>query len=201
MSSKLSSPLGTIRFSEPRAYQEKNGKQQPVQVAYRVQNNIYGFNVAGHDPALPLVIDPCLSYSTYLGGAGEDGAFAVAADDAGNAYVAGYTLSDDFPTLDGYEESIAGNYDGFVTKYRSDGQIEYSTYLGGELDDLIYAIAVDPDGNAFVTGETGSKRFPVSNYYDRKIGGNQDAFVAKIGYSEANGAAWPIPLTWEGRGS
>jgi hypothetical protein len=142
---EVTSPLGTIRFSEPRAYQEKNNKHMPVKVAYRVQDNAYGFQVAGYDPHLPLVIDPCLSYATYLGGTGDDGAFAVASDNAGNAYVAGFTLSDDFPRLLDNPDLIGGNYDGFVTKFAPDGVPIYSTYLGGELDDIIYAIAVDQD--------------------------------------------------------
>ncbi len=177
---EINSPQGAIRFSKPLAYQEKNGQRQPVQVAYLVQDNAYGFKVTGHDPDLPLVIDPCLSYATYLGGAGEDGAFAVAADAGGNAYVAGFTLSADFPFLAGDQQDIAGNYDGFVTKFDRYGEMIYSTYLGGELDDLIYAIAVDAEGSAYVTGETGSKRFPVRSYYDRKIGGNSDLFVTKF---------------------
>jgi hypothetical protein len=196
---EIKSLQGAIRFSEPRAYQEKDGRRKPVQVAYRVDDNAYGFIVTGHDPALPLVIDPCLSYSTYLGGAGEDGAYAVAADGAGNAYVAGYTLSEDFPPSTD-DPVIADNYDGFVTKFGLDGQIEYSTYLGGELDDLIYAIAVDRAGNAYVTGETASKRFPTEpvQTYDAKIGGNQDAFVAKI---SADGASLDYSTYLGGGGS
>ena len=79
-------------------------------------------------------------------------------NDDDNAYVAGFTLSTDFPTPEGVYESNAGNYDGFITKLNPDGTIVWSTYLGGELDDAIYAIAVDSTGSAYVTGETGSKK-------------------------------------------
>ncbi len=189
-------PRGAIRFSEPRAYQEKNGKKQFVRVAYKLEEETYGFNVAGHDPALPLIIDPCLSFSTYLGGEDEDSAFAVAVDGSGNAYVGGFTLSTNFlPTPEGVYESNAGNYDGFITKLNSDGEIAWSTYLGGELDDAIYAIAVDSQGNAYVTGETGSKKFPTApaKPYDAKIGGNSDLFVAKID-SEGTGLIYSTYL-------
>jgi hypothetical protein len=192
---EINLPHGAIRFSQPRAYQENNGQKQPVQVAYRVQDNTYGFSISGHNPTLPLIIDPCLSYATYLGGAGEDGAFSVAVDPAGNAYVAGATLSVDFPTVDGIQNTIVGNYDGFVTMFDPDDEMVYSTYLGGELDDIIYAIAVDQYGSAYVTGETKSKSFPTepSKPYDAKIGGNSDAFVAKISYDDTAGTSLNIP--------
>ncbi len=123
------------------AYQEKNGETKDVQVAYLVNGDTYGFKLGDYDPALPLVIDPCLSYSTFFGGANEDMAFSMAVDSIGNAYIAGYTNSDDFPSSNEY----AGDFDAFVIKIdptKDPGeQIVYSTFFGGDLYDAIYDIA------------------------------------------------------------
>lgn len=182
-----------VRFSTPYAYQVKEGKRENIQVAYFLGEKTYGFRLGPHDPSLPVVIDPCLSFWTYLGGAQEDIAFALTVDGAGNAYLAGKTFSLDFSIVHPYQNLKAGDYDGFVTKLTrgvdSNGEffaIDYSTYLGGELGDAIYGIAVDAYGAVYVTGETGSKGFPItSNAFDNKIGGNTDAFLAKL---SANGS-------------
>ena len=96
-----------------------------------------GFQVAAYDRNRPLVIDPTLSYSTYLGGSGDDYGFSIAVDSSGYAYVAGHTASTDFPTTSGaYQTSNKGGssgYDLFVTKLATDGKsLIYSTYLGGQ---------------------------------------------------------------------
>src|SRR5439155_15478161 len=129
--------------------------------------NRVGFEVGAYDKTLPLVIDPVLGYSTYLGGSGEDAAMALAVDGSGNAYVAGYTASTDFPTTEppnGWDTTHnGGNYDAFLSKIGPDGStIIYSTYLGGSGDgvagnDGALGIAVDASGNAYVTGLTCSQ--------------------------------------------
>jgi len=123
-----------------------------------------------------------LSYSTYLGGAGDDGGWGIAVDPSGSAYVAGYTFSTDFPTQTPYQGSYKGNVDGFVTKLSPDGaSLSYSTYIGGSSgDDGLWAIAVDTSGNAYVTGNTTSADLPTPNAYQDTLGGGWDAYVAKI---------------------
>src|SRR3989454_4023203 len=104
-------------------------------------------------------------YSTFLGGSNHDRGFAIAIDAAGDAYVAGYTNSSDFPTTPGaLRTSFAGGgMEGFVTKLNPAGNaLLYSTFLGGTADDRIYAIALDANGEAFVTGRTKSPDFPVT---------------------------------------
>jgi hypothetical protein len=127
-----------------------------------------------------------LVYSTYLGGSGQDEAFGIAADSAGNAYVTGYTRSTNFPTANAIQGTLRGGEDAFVTKLSTGGSaFVYSTYLGGSgsVEDEGVGIAADSAGNTYVTGVTGATDFPVVNaiqpYLDN-ISGVGDAFVTKI---------------------
>jgi uncharacterized protein (TIGR03437 family) len=108
-----------------------------------------------------------IGYSTYLGGNVGDIAFAIAVDSGGNAYVAGYTSSTNFPTAHAYQGSLrnsSSQTNAFVTKFNSAGSaLVYSTYLGGNYTDYATGIALDTSGNAYVTGQTASTNFPVSN--------------------------------------
>ena len=132
-----------------------------------------------------------LVYSTYLGGSSLDVAFGIAVDSAGNAYVTGRTRSSDFPTENPLQADFGGgsefNNDAFVTKLDATGSaLVYSTYLGGTPsedgagDDLGIDIAVDPDGNAYVTGFTTATDFPTVNPLQPTSGSFQDAFVTKF---------------------
>jgi len=138
------------------------------------------------------VIDPVLSYSTYLGGSGNDAGYGVAVDGAGNAYVTGNTTSTNFPTVSALQGTnhggVFGSLDAFVSKLNAAGTaLVYNTYLGGTGDDYGFGIAVDPTGNAYVTGRTTSTNFPTTaNAYQTTNHGNNDAFVSKL---SATGAA------------
>ncbi len=127
-----------------------------------------------------------LVYSTYLGGSGQDIAFAIAVDSSGNAFVAGYTTSTNFPTLHPAQPSCGDPDcslgDAFVTKFDSAGSLVYSTYLGGSGKDQAYGIAVDSTDAAYVTGATASTTdFPLLNPLQPVYGGGTaDAFVTKI---------------------
>ncbi len=125
--------------------------------------NRVGFEVAAYDSSKTLVIDPALSYSTYLGGTGTDGAFGVAIDASGNAYVTGFPSSTNFPTKNPYQKANAGGIDTFVTKLNKTGNaLVYSTYLGGSSTEYPFGIAVDSTGAAYEVGNTGSANFPVT---------------------------------------
>jgi hypothetical protein len=123
-----------------------------------------------------------LLYSTYLGGSQDDAATSLAADPAGNVYVTGATLSSDFRTANASQRVHGGGiFDGFVAKLNPTGsQLVYSTYLGGGSADRCMRIAVDSSGNAYVTGDTRSTNFPVTNAAQRNPGGSSDAFIAKL---------------------
>ncbi|HEV2494752.1 MAG TPA: choice-of-anchor D domain-containing protein [Terriglobia bacterium] len=149
-----------------------------------------GFQVGAYDHTQRLIIDPVLTYSTYLGGSGYDSGSAIAVDSTGAVYVTGFTMSDNFPvtagaydTACGTSGSCNGGYsDVFVTKLSPGGSsLVYSTYLGGSKDDLGKAIAVDSSGSAYVAGQTFSSDFPVvSGAVQGSYGGTGDAFVAKL---------------------
>ena len=125
-----------------------------------------------------------LLYSTYLGGANYDIANGIAVDSFGNAYVAGYTNSTNFPTANAIQSTTGGGYDAFVAKINTSGTtLLYSTYLGGGSSDSANAIAVDSSGNAYVAGNTSSTNFPTVNAIQSTAGGSYDAFIAKINAS------------------
>jgi hypothetical protein len=108
-----------------------------------------------------------LVYSTLLGGTGGDGGSAIAVDGAGDAYVGGFARSWNFPVTSGAfqtaNSAYAGDEDGFVAKLNPSGTaLEYSTFLGGSYTQQVQAIAVNAQGNAYVTGQTQSSDFPVT---------------------------------------
>jgi hypothetical protein len=126
--------------------------------------------------------------ASYLGGGTADRVLAVAADVAGNTYVAGLTQSVDFPTLNAVQPAKAGATDAFVAKINASGTaLVWSTYLGGSGIDAALGIARDAAGNVYVTGYTASADFPVTPNAPQPAfgGGVYDAFVAKL---DPNGA-------------
>lgn len=167
---------GLFALRKPRAYQRGGGGRRPVACRYAMLGpNEVGFAASGYDPTQPLVIDPVLSYSTYLGG-GNSTAVRVALDSQGNAYVAGATSSSTYPATSGaVAPPAAGPFnDVLVTKFNSQGAIVYSTHVGGSHDDIGLGIAVDALGQAHVTGVTGSPDFPgITKPYQ----GKDDAFA------------------------
>lgn len=143
-----------------------------------------GFQIGEYDSTRPLVIDPVLSYSTYLGGGDDDLGTALALDSTGHLYVTGITRSVDFPLANPYQASNPGYYSVFIAKLNPAGSaLVYSTYLGGSGFDSGLDLDVDSFGNAYVTGETDSTNFPTVNpLQPSNAGGSQpyDAFVAKL---------------------
>ena len=187
---RLRTPAGDLQQHRPSIYQERDGKREAVSGKYVLTASAagipeVGFAVGPHDPSCPLVIDPVLSYSTYLGGSGTDRAAAVAVDAGGNAYVAGYTNSSDFPTAPGAFQSGPGGTgargDVFVAKLDTSGSTLLSaTYVGGGGSEEPRGIALDGDGNAYVTGQTDSNNFPTANALYAAIRGDVDAFLFKL---------------------
>jgi hypothetical protein len=197
-----------VHFHKPVIYQplaghlagtRDDGLRKPVKGSYMLTaSHQVRFALGPYDRNQPLVIDPVLSYSTYLGGSGlqncgdssgcGDQALGIAVDSNGNAYVTGFTQSSDFPTTTGaYQTSLAtgGTQNAFVTKLSVDGSsLVYSTYLGGSADDWGWSIAVDSNFNAYVAGSTTSTNFPVLHSLTGQGSiaspGSPDAFVAKL---------------------
>ena len=184
---------GKVTFRRPVAYQ--NSQLDPARKHYLLASyvlkghNRVGFEVPDYDPHNPLVIDPVLNYSTYLGGNGGDTGNAIALDSLNDAFVTGSTTSTNFPTsgtsatAPPYQKSYGGDTDAFVTMLRYDGEaVIYSTYLGGNNYDAGNGIAVDSSGDAYIVGSTSSSNFPTtpSNVFQPTFGGNSDAFVSKL---------------------
>jgi hypothetical protein len=188
--------LGDVRWHKPVAYQESDGGRQSIACDYEPKGpNRIGFRLAAYDRAKPLVIDPELVFSTYLGGnnvANADFANGVAVDDSGNVYVTGQTGSTNFPTKDAYQSTVdfnagtPGVTNAFITKFDCDGNLVFSTYLGGSgvpasfAGDFANAIALDHRGQIYVAGYAVSTDFPVKNAFQPEKAGSGDAFVSKF---------------------
>jgi hypothetical protein len=121
-----------------------------------------------------------LIFSTFVGGAKSDTANAVALNAQGLIWVAGDTQSTNFPMLGAFQGANGGRQDAFAARFSASGQLQFSTYLGGNGDDHGAAIAVDPSGNALIAGSTYSTNFPVLGPYQARTGGGQDAFLTKL---------------------
>jgi beta-propeller repeat-containing protein len=184
----LKTANGEVRQRKPVAYQEVDGSRREITSRYTLKGkHEVGFELDEYDRARPLVIDPVIAYSTYLGGSSDELTGSIALDAAGNAYVVGLTWSLDFPTANPLQPNPGGNNDEgdvFVAKINPEGSaFVYSTYLGGGSYDDGLGIAVDEDGNAYVTGRTGSADFPTKNPMQPELAGglfDEDLFVTKL---------------------
>jgi hypothetical protein len=159
-----------LRQLKPVIYQiAADGAKHEIDGRYVLAHRRYAFALGGYDHSRQLVIDPAFVFSTYLGGSVQDAAAAIAVDGEGNAYVAGFTSSADFPTASPFQATnhsvarVTYPTNAFVTKFNAAGSaLVYSTYLGGSGLDAAKGIAVDSAGNAYVTGSTTSADFPTA---------------------------------------
>ncbi len=201
---------GEVRFHKPVAYQQAaseivnaklktrrsenrqstivNGKLVNGQFTLDTDNRVH-IALGPYDHSKPLVIDPALIYSTYLGGSNSDIARGIAVDPSGSVYVTGETTSPDFPTVNPLQASLVGSPDAFVTKLSWNGtslRMVYSTYLGGGYTgsganvSFANGIAVDSSGDAYITGLTTSPNFPTANPIQDGLAGLENAFVAEL---------------------
>ncbi len=170
---------GEIQFHKPEVYQQ-DPERTPVKGRYLLRGNRVSFELAAYDRSKPLVIDPVVTYSTYLGGTldffgngAETDGFGIAVDPSGNIYVAGSTNAiQAFPVVNAHQSTAptpdylvcpAGTVgNAFVAKLSSTGTPIYVTYLGGTRCNQGLAVAADSSGDASVTGWTESSDFPVT---------------------------------------
>ena len=179
----LATSWGPITLQAPAFYQIDNGAQIPLSGNYKLlDEKSVGFEVGQeYNPSLPLVIDPVLSYSTFLGGYGGDYGYDIAVNASGEAFATGLTWSSDFPYQNPLDSTFNGNEDIFVTKMSADGSaLIFSTYIGGADVDDGYGIAIDGAGNSYLTGRTRSLDFPTQSPIYATFGGNEDGFIAKL---------------------
>ncbi|HEV2755762.1 MAG TPA: SBBP repeat-containing protein [Actinomycetota bacterium] len=179
--------------ARPVAYQVRDGRRARVTAWYETEGAAATIGVGTYDPSLPLVIDPVIAFSTFLGGDGADWATGIAVDGRGSVYVTGFTQGPGFPTTKGaFQRTFKPDHDAFVTKFSRSGKLVYSTLLGGSPnhldaggDDSSSEVAVH-DGHALIAGTTTSDDFPVKNAFQSELRGGgtgahtQDAFVAKL---------------------
>lgn len=181
----LQTSAGEIRQNRPAVYTWSNGAKKEIAGRYVLNSkHEIGFQIAAYDANKPLVIDPVLSYSTYLGGSNFDEPHAISVDSSSNVYVTGETQSDDFPLANSIQLA-GGGVDVFITKLNPvTNTLIYSTYLGGNNWDESSGIAVDSSGNAYATGTTRSVNFPTTPGISRTATGEEDnVFIAKLSAS------------------
>lgn len=172
-----------LGIQAPRAFQDLPSGRREFAARYRLDDQgRIRLQVAEYDGTRPLLIDPVLEFSSYLGGSDRDEGFAVTADAAGDLYVAGYTQSTDFP----FSRPYAGQPGGFAGAYvaklvRQDGGfgLAYATYVGDSVAE-VRGLAVDGEGNAYVTGSTSSTAFPTVNPLQAHNAGLIDGYVFKL---------------------
>ena len=194
-----------IRQHKPVIYQVVHGVRKQIEGGYVLKGKATaGFRVGAYDRSLPLVIDPVVSFSAYIGGKLNDKGWGVAVDGSGNVWVVGETLSPNLRTnitTAALQPNYQGGHgvfgDAFVARFANGTNLSYLTYLGGKNEDAAFAVAVDTNtGAAFVTGYTDSGNFPIfpPNVFQTQLGGTNlngrrvypiDAFVTKL---DTNGA-------------
>ncbi|MFC1558801.1 SBBP repeat-containing protein, partial [candidate division KSB1 bacterium] len=186
---EVKTPLGNLIEKKPYCYQIIDGNEIEVAVQYKIVDkdlNRFTFDVSEYNTDYPLIIDPELVYSSYLGGSGDDTAISIDVDNSGNTYVSGYTSSANFPVTSGaYSEAKTGNFDAFVCKLNPAGtELIYSTYIGGSDEDTGINIKIDSSGSAYLVGYTKSSNFPTtSGAFDESHNGDYDAFAVKLNSS------------------
>jgi hypothetical protein len=186
-------PGDQVQFHKPEIYQlSSEGKRRLVRGRFVISHrNIVSFFVDGYDHTRPLIIDPILNYSTYIGGPLAE-ATAVAVDQSGEAYVTGWANLD-FPTTAGSFQpkpvttTAANGYPAggriFVAKLNSSGTaLLYSTYLTGSGLDYSHGIALNSQGDAFVVGSTSSQDFPVTSgaFQTKNRASNSAGFISVL---------------------
>ncbi|HYA24443.1 MAG TPA: SBBP repeat-containing protein, partial [Terriglobales bacterium] len=196
----LQIPGGDVRLQALRIYQKVGETEQPVQGRFEPRGkNEVGFALQAYDRSRTLVIDPILTYSTYLGGSADEacsvilgtgtplsGCPAVAVDSASNAYIAGSTTSTNFPTVSPFQATKNGTANVFVSKFNAAANtLVFSTYLGGNGTDYTAGVAVDQGFDVLVAGTTSSTNFPTNGknkaFQTTPASTNDHVFVSELG--------------------
>src|SRR6478672_3392336 len=177
--------VGAARLKRPLAYQDVDGRRQIVASEYVIDSErVVRIRVGGYDSSRALIIDPVVSYATFVGGSGVEQGTSIAVDAAGNAYITGYTMSTDFPLAGALDRSLGkrGDVDVFVSKLNPSGTaLVWSTYIGGSTGvDRAVGIAVDASGSAYITGQTSGSDFPTSATAWQKADVAGGGFVVKL---------------------
>jgi len=184
----LESALGTLVQRPPTTWgEELSGERRPIECAFvKLGEERFGFRLHERPAGLPVVIDPGLEWSTFLGGSEGDQLWDLTADASGRVLVGGRTFSMDFPTTRGaFDPSFNSNEDGVVAcldpAQMGANQLVWATYLGGSVFDRVSGVELDEAGNLLLVGHSSSPDFPTTaGAYDRTPNGGWDAFVARL---------------------
>lgn len=191
---------GHVTLQAPRVYQRFGEEERRVDGRFELRGKAgVGFALGAYDQRRTLIIDPVLTYSTYLGGSSDEactvilnvatgvsGCPAVAVDSALNAYIAGSTMSTDFPKAGSpFQAGLKGTANVFVAKFNNTANtLLFSTYLGGNTVDTTAGLAVDAGNNVIVAGNTTSSNFPTAGtnaaFQTAPLSTHNHAFVSKL---------------------
>jgi hypothetical protein len=191
----LSTKGGDVRQHKPIVYQQINGKRREITAGYvRLGEREVGFKLGAYDRSKPLIIDPVISYGTYLGGqGGYDWGYGIAVDASGNAVIAGETGSPNFPTrfsLQAFGGFAGIRGDAFITKLNATGtQLIFSTYFGGSSADVAQDVALDAVGDIYFAGWTSSNNFPTTSGAFQTSGGSSGNLEATVTKLNSTGSA------------
>jgi hypothetical protein len=156
----LPNPTREIRQPKPLVYQDLHGGRRQVAARYRLtEGGEIGFQIAKYDTSAPLIIDPVIVFSTYLGGNSFDEGDDIAADAAGNCYVAGVTASSNFPAP---TPPVLNEIQAFVAKFNSAGSLVFATVIGGSFTESQVKVRLDGANNVYLAGQTDSIDYPSS---------------------------------------
>jgi hypothetical protein len=177
----LRSAAGSMSHSAPAIYQMVDGRRRIVPGKFaRTDCGTVTFALGAYDRTAPVVIDPAVDLSTYFGGSSFDFPAEVAVDAQGGIYFVGTTFSFDYPLLNSGGRVRSGENDAFVTKLSSDGSVAYSTVIGGSGQEDALGVAVDPSGQAIISGRADSEDFPTTPGAFQTAPRGPDGFVAKL---------------------
>jgi Beta-propeller repeat/Domain of unknown function DUF11 len=197
-----------VRLHAPHIYQKFGSEERSVAGRFELRGrrkDEVGFQLGAYDRSRTLIIDPTLTYSTYLGGSGDEACSviapitingiaapppscpAIAVDAASNAYVAGSTKSVNFPQTTGeYQPALAqgATANAFIAKFNPTGTLLFATYLGGNGTDYPTGVAVDSGFDVIVAGTTSSANFPTHGtntaFQATPLSGGKHVFVSKL---------------------
>ncbi|MDH7515325.1 MAG: SBBP repeat-containing protein [Bacteroidota bacterium] len=188
----IETPLGSIIEGAPLLFPVE-GADRPETVSpdgnralparFELAGSVVRLRVPTYDARFPMLIDPFVEWSTYMGGGSTDFGTGTAIDPDGNVLLCGWTTSIDFPVSAGVLQTVhAGREDAFVAKFDPSGVRLWTTFLGGDTLDIAMGIATDHTGSIAVIGYTASRNFPVTTgAFQGNLRGSHDVFLAKLG--------------------
>ena len=182
---QIATSQGRLTETIPKSYWAES--KQATTVNYQLEGKTVSFQAEQQQEGQTLIVDPLISWSTYLGGSSWEAGASLATDGSGSVYVSGATKSINFPTTSGtYQPSYNGEAEAFLSKFDHSGSLRYSTYLGGSNFDRSNDVTTDRSGNVYMTGQANSG-FPTTNgAYQPTYGGDNggfqsgDAFLSKF---------------------